>query len=238
MAVISEWVSAWSTHTCRLPPLRTLLRRGHRGLRLPSRLRRGHTGLRLPSRLASSFLSHLYFQLPEDTRQWLEVLSVDRRRINFSKCLMDCVQALASEWLTAGFEDHSLQPEKSQLLIQNIFTLCFVPKTSSGCTFLRVDLLLKDLHLETEETCFTYIFLKTLPRKRNPASVSSRWDILVETLQGQIRPLHLLFFHRLCGATIVLLRLWKLTLKGKDTHGNHQEISFCLVLRWVSCSPG
>lgn len=224
MAVISEWVSAWSTHTCRLPPLRALPRRGHRGLRLPSRL-------------ASSFLSHLYFQLPEDTRQWLEVLSVDRSHINFSKCLMDCVQALASEWLTAGFEDHSLQPEKSQLLIQNIFTLRFVPKTSSGCTFLRVDLLLKDLHLETEETCFTHIFLKTLPRKRNPASVSSRWDILVETLQGQIRPLHLLFFHRLCGATIVLLRLWKLTLKGKD-HGNHQEISFCLVLRWVSCSPG
>lgn len=61
---------------------------------------------------------------------------------------------------------------------------------------------------------------------RSPESVSSGWDVLVEALEGQVCPLHLLFFHRLCGATIVLLRLRKLALEGKHTHNNHQEGSF------------
>lgn len=41
-------------------------------------------------------------------------------------------------------------PEKSQFLIQNIFTLRSAAKKSSGRMFLSVDLLLKDLNSERE----------------------------------------------------------------------------------------
>lgn len=54
-----------------------------------------------------------------------------------------------------------------------------------------------------------YCFLNP-SMKREPGVSFLRREVLLQVLSGQVHPLPLLFFNRLCGATVVLVRFRKL----------------------------